>query len=162
MSWISWIDWNLTWIEDSEGFVKLKTSWGTILRRKNVKSQITSTKLQMVRQAHHPEPGRRVNLKFQNPMTKTDNVVITNLCRSLCFYRLLSYVTNVFGWHSLGFWIWVTCSAGACAACWNLFDVWDLLFVIFNDRIIYRFFFFFFLSFAVIHLTLFSSIRRWG
>ncbi len=51
-----------------------------------LKSQITSTKLQMVRQAvrqahgpeqsrrtHHPEPGpgRRVNLKFQYPMTKT-------------------------------------------------------------------------------------------
>jgi hypothetical protein len=49
-----------------------------------LKSQIPSTKSwfdklttlsqvegQMVRQAHHPEQSRRVNLKFQYPMTKT-------------------------------------------------------------------------------------------
>jgi hypothetical protein len=35
------------------------------------KLQITSTKLQMVRQAHHPEQRRRVNLKFQYPIFKT-------------------------------------------------------------------------------------------
>jgi hypothetical protein len=36
-----------------------------IPKHKLLKSQISSTKLQMVRQAHHPEPGRRVNLKLQ-------------------------------------------------------------------------------------------------
>jgi hypothetical protein len=30
-----------------------------------VKSQITKRKIQMVRQAHHPEPSRRANLKIQ-------------------------------------------------------------------------------------------------
>jgi hypothetical protein len=45
-----------------------------IHKHKLLKSQIASTKLQMVRQAHHPEPGRRVNLKLQYPMTKTDEL----------------------------------------------------------------------------------------
>ena len=37
----------------------------------STKSQITSTKLQMARQAHHPEPGRRVNSNFEISMTET-------------------------------------------------------------------------------------------
>jgi hypothetical protein len=53
---------------------------------KSGQSQITSTKLQRVRQAvrqahgpeqsrrtHHPEPGRRVNLKFQYPILAFKN-----------------------------------------------------------------------------------------
>jgi hypothetical protein len=45
---------------------------------KQKKSQISSTKLQMVRQAHHPEPSRRVNLKFQYSMTKTFPTVVSH------------------------------------------------------------------------------------
>ena len=52
------------------------------LRR--LKSQITSTKFQMVRQAHHPEQSRRVNLKFQYPMTKTTELALnTNIFNKL-------------------------------------------------------------------------------
>jgi len=36
----------------------------------DLKSQISSTQLQMVRQAHHPESGRRVNPKIQDPNYK--------------------------------------------------------------------------------------------
>ncbi len=43
-----------------------------------IKFQISSTKLQMVRQAHHPEPSRRVNLKFQFPMIKTFTVLVSH------------------------------------------------------------------------------------
>ena len=39
-----------------------------IHKHKLLKSQIPSTKLQMVRQAHHPEPSRRVNLNLQYPI----------------------------------------------------------------------------------------------
>jgi len=45
---------------------------------KSLKSQISSTKLQMVRQAHHPEPSRRVNLNIQYPMTKTFTTVVSH------------------------------------------------------------------------------------
>ena len=42
----------------------------SISKHQLLKSQIPSTKLQMVRQAHHPELSRRVNLKLQYSMTK--------------------------------------------------------------------------------------------
>ena len=32
----------------------------------------------MVRQAHHPEPSRRVNLKYQFPMTKISHLMYYN------------------------------------------------------------------------------------
>jgi hypothetical protein len=43
----------------------------------DLKSQISSTKLQMVRQAHQPESSRRVNPNIQNPMTKIFTKVVS-------------------------------------------------------------------------------------
>jgi len=64
----------------------------------------------MVRQAHHPEQRRRVNLKFQYPMTKTGIAVGPNRFEKLAFPSILPFCTNVdwsFVWNfefvSLGF-----------------------------------------------------------
>jgi len=52
----------------------------------------------MVRQAHHPEPSRRVNLKFQSSMTKTDweseqairtTISLTAVAIFITIYRLV-------------------------------------------------------------------------
>ena len=61
----------------------------------------------MVRQAHHPEPSRRVNLKFEKSMTKTGRPEL----------RFFKFVILNFG-------------------NWNLFDIWDLLFGIYNNPVL--------------------------
>ena len=83
----------------------------------------------MVRQAHHPEPSRRANLKFQYPMTKTFTAVVPYRCTNLCppvimpFAQMLA--DHVFGILNLGH--------------WNLFDIWFLVLGIFvkQENLVY-------------------------
>ena len=63
----------------------------------------------MVRQAHHPEPSRRVNLKFQYPMTKTFTAVGRYRFAKLAVPVIMPFGTNVdpdhlFGILNLGLW----------------------------------------------------------
>jgi len=66
----------------------------------------------MVRQAHHPEPGRRVNLKYQYSMTKTFGLQRVSLdVPEVCACQRQPGQISNFG-H------------------WDLFDICDLGFVI--------------------------------
>ena len=74
----------------------------------------------MVRQAHHPEPSRRVNLKFQYPMTKTFTAVGRYRFAKLAVPVIMPFGTNVdrsFVWNF---------EFGSLKFVWNLFfDAWN-------------------------------------
>ncbi len=64
----------------------------------------------MVRQAHHPEPSRRVNLKLQYSMTKTFTTVVSHRFANIGLSVMMPLGTTVdksFVWNfefgSLGF-----------------------------------------------------------
>ena len=85
-----------------------------------IKSQIPSTKLQMVRQAHHPEQRRRVNFKFQYPMIKTFTAVEPYRCTNLCCQLEMPFGTNADGVCVLNF------EFGSLGFVWNLvFGAWN-------------------------------------
>jgi hypothetical protein len=50
--------------------------WDILTILKSWKFQAPKAKYQMVRQAHHPEPGRRANLNDQNSKFKTSKTGI--------------------------------------------------------------------------------------
>jgi hypothetical protein len=93
---------------------------------KLVKSQITSTKLQMIRQAHHPELSRRVNLKFQYSNSKQNT---RNQIDSTVYDMLHSALAKTVGNSS---WQVKTCLDHWCLefGYYLLFVIWCLEFFI--------------------------------
>ena len=46
----------------------------------------------MVRQAHHPEPSRRVNLKSQNSITENEVTSISDICFEFGYWIIGIYL----------------------------------------------------------------------
>jgi hypothetical protein len=66
------------------------------------KAPNSNTQIQMVRQAHHPEPSRRVNSKFQYSMSKTFEILNLGHCNLFDIWDLLFGILNKPVFHYLG------------------------------------------------------------
>jgi hypothetical protein len=60
-----------------------------------IKSQISNSKSQMVRQAHHPEPGRRANSNDQNSKFQTCTGEM-KMTKDLMFWSLNIGICDLF------------------------------------------------------------------
>jgi hypothetical protein len=114
------------WIENR--FYAEGQSWMSLPWIFSQKLQIPSTKLQMVRLAHHPEQSRRINLKFQYLWTRKKSGI--RLYRHSGFrrndevwdflqvhrYSMTKTLKSkmLFGYSNLSH--------------WDLFDIWSLIF----------------------------------